>query len=289
MKKVFNFLILGTFVSATLFVFSCNKNEIKQEVDFKTISSQEFYQVVDKVFSKLNIVVNPVREQKNDVNRGGDEPVIPCEPLFTVPEPGVTCISNMVSHTIVLPASGSRPACSYMNLKYKLTICYNPTPPVGSSYYTFHFSDFEAFPGLCPEFITWYNGLSNIDKAIEHDKWELDAFIIEEQLVVKKILSDAGMFNCYQFNTASSILYKNICYIRCLITVPVWPGFKVQNTYCGSQCCQRTTAYCLNASGILVYKPPVYQTVGVGCNSLPICPEGGLPLGPGTCGVSCGE
>ena len=56
MKHFFKFLILGTLISTTLFVFSCNKNEIKQEVDFKTLSSEEFYQVVDKVFSKLNIV-----------------------------------------------------------------------------------------------------------------------------------------------------------------------------------------------------------------------------------------
>lgn len=204
------------------------------------------------------------------------------------PPVGATCTSSPATHTISLPASGSRPACNDMKLTYLLTICYNPNPAPFESPISFVFENFEAWPGNCPAFISWYNNLSNIDKAIQQDKWEYEASVIEEQMVVVSILTQAGLFGCDHGWSASSSFNTNLCYSRCLIPTDGWPYWKSTKSYCGIQCCKRKTEFCLGITGAVQFQGPTFETVGPSCEFTPVfCPKGGIPLST-SCGVKCG-
>jgi hypothetical protein len=208
-------------------------------------------------------------------------------PSSPPPAPGITCQTTPATHTISLPASGTRFACNDMKLTYLFTVCYNPNPLPSESYFTFYFENFEAWPGNCPAFLTWYNNLSNADKAIEQDKWEYQASVLEEQMVIQTILTQAGLLGCNNGWTASSSFNTNVCYSRCLVQINKWPYWISEKSYCGNQCCLRKTLFCVNISGALLFQGPTFETIGIGCeSSLPVCTKG-YPLST-TCGVKCG-
>ncbi len=243
------------------------------------ITQDNFREIVSKVFDRLGIVATNVTETRGDV------PVNECIPLG--PVGNGNCLTNVNTHTITLPASGSRPACPDMKVQYVVKICYNIPPLPGQSPLTVEISQFEAWLGNCPAFIAWYNSLSNIDKGIQQDKWEYEASVIEEQALIYALLTDTQIIGCHENWSATSSVYTDLCITRCLVEVPVWPYFKTVKSYCGTQCCIRTTNYCVNYSNVLIFQPPVFNTIGDKCINIEVKCTSGIPLGD-KCGVECG-
>ena len=283
MKIFKSFLFFACIATSTFFIYSCVKEETNQKFDNKPLSTEQFQQVLDKSFESLGI------QNESELLESRTSGSVSSANCTSASLPvTASCTTVPATHTISLPASGSRPACNDMKLTYLLTVCFNFSPAPGESPFTFIFENFEAWPGNCPAFITWYNGLSNADKATEQDKWEFQASILEEQMVVQTILTNAGWLGCQNNWSASSSFNTNLCYSRCLEPIDEWPYWKSEKSYCGSQCCLRKTLFCVNISGALLFQGPTYETVGTSCtNSPPSCRRGGIPLSP-ECGVKCG-
>jgi len=275
MKKRLSLFALLTL--CLFFVFSCSKNE-PQPLNKSVLGSSTT--VEDIVYNALRTIPSLTIHENILSFRNGDG-------CITNPAgPSEVCYSTVVAVTINLPASGSRPACNDMKLNYVLTICFDQFT---FEITRFQYSNFSAFPGSgCPDFITWYNNLPDIEKGAAQDKWEFDASFIVEQL---NILAFSDYIKPCPLSANSQSLSEfttELCFNRCLIiTGGTFPGFKIVKNFCGTQCCIRTRQFCKNQSGTVIFYNPEYQTIGQPCTSSPaFCPNG-IPLNL-SCGILCG-
>jgi hypothetical protein len=283
----FKFLfIFAIVVIVSLIIYSCSKESSPKEAIAleKQVSLEKAWADIAK--NDPNKIITPILENRTD------EPGLPTSsPCFAQPTSDQTCSANHIVTTLSLPASGSRPACSDMKVEYDLVICIKVDPVTGQLLWTFDFSAFEAFPGNCNVFMTWYNALTPQQKADEQDKWEYQLSINEELSVVQGIVTANSIPpNCGTPNTPmfTSNWFTDICYNRCLTPTKVFPYWKTVKSFCGTQCCKRTRTACVGLSGNVLFGPPTFETKGTACTISPtVCPFNSIPLSQ-FCGVTCG-
>lgn len=259
MKHFINFLIFGILISATLFVFSCNKdNHTDQSYNFKSntnpiLDNNEGVKLSKEEINEF-LLKKGINAQFYDDNNVSPVLDRSCPPKDLVGP----CFTIHVIDTIAVPANGPSPGCSQTQVQFDVSIC---------SFSMVHIYNFQAFPLGCSPLWVYWSSLSSGDLSYAEEVFFYDASLIAEQKFMETVV-DAFGITCPQ-RVMESIFTRDLCYQFCLKTKNVYPFYTFERSHCGRKCCHRTRLFCRNVSGVLLISGPTFEATGDECKFNP--------------------
>ena len=115
---------------------------------------------------------------------------------------------------------------------------------------------FVALTNGCSDYESYLLTLSDYDAATSLDSFEYEASLIYEQVLFEMFNLGGGI---------ASNFYRSSCYVWCA-NYEGGPGelggWKIGKVRCGDKCCKRTRVSFIDSNGDLVFKEPVFESIG---------------------------